>query len=82
MVNIYSAHAPTKDTKERMVFHMSYGTTRRSACETTFCIGWLMNRHQANRGRESSHEVSPRFVALTDNNRLIGYSFQLGGKPP
>ena len=70
MVDKYSTRAPSKDTEERMVFHMSCDTTQHRAFETTFCVGWLMKRQQTNHGRESR--------CLANDNRLICYSFQLG----
>jgi hypothetical protein len=79
MVDEYSTSAPPKDTEERMVFHMSRDTTQHRALETTHCVGWLMNRKQTSRGRESSHVGSHklRCTSQREPSHLLFLSTQL-----
>ena len=69
MVDKYSTRAPSKDTEERMVFHMSCDTTQHRALETTHCVGRLMNCKQTSRGRESSHEGSHKLRCTSQRER-------------
>jgi hypothetical protein len=81
MVDIHSTHAPPKDPEERMVFHMSCDTTQHRAFETTFCVGWLMNCKQTNRGHEGSQKLRRTSRREPPHLLFLSTRLDLGRRP-